>query len=150
MDNRGVATVVAKLLTLGIVLLYIGGVVSVIFGGAVPEYRTAVGDELGDRVLATAADRIQGSVPPDARSVSATRSVDVPATLRGSGYRIVVDGRSLVLDHPAGDVGGRVRLALPTHVTSVDGSWESGGEQTVRVEGGAGSVSVTLAEEDSP
>lgn len=148
MDRRGVTTVVAKLLAFGIVLLYVGGVVSVIFGGAVPEYRSAVGDELGDRVLATAADRIQGSIPPDAREVSARETVDLPATVRGSAYTVSVDGRSLVLDHPAEAVGGRVRLALPERVASIDGAWESGGEQLVRVESESSGLAVTLTEGD--
>lgn len=144
MDRRGVTTVVAKLLAFGIVLVYIGGIVSVIYGGAVPEYRSAVGDELGDRVLATAADRIQGSVPPDAHDASASVAVDLPATVRGSGYAITVDGRSLVLDHPDEAVGGRVRLALPAHVASVDGTWESGGEHLVRIERDPGGFAVRL------
>jgi hypothetical protein len=150
MDSRGVTTVVAKLLAFGIVLLYIGGIVSVIYGGAVPEYRSAVGDELGDRVLATVAHRVQGAIPPDARDVSASVSVDLPATLRGSGYVIDVEGRSLVLEHPDDAVGGRVRLALPEHVTSVGGSWESGGEHFVRVERDSGGVVVTLSEGEEP
>lgn len=150
MDNRAVAEVVAKLLAFGIVLLYIGGMVSVLYGGAIPEYRGAVGEELGDRVLVTAADRIQGSIPPTAREVSATTTVDVPATIQGSAYSIALDGRSLVLDHPARDVGGRVRLALPAHVTSIDGAWDSGGEQLVRVDGGTGGVSVRLVEGSAP
>lgn len=150
MDRRGVTTVVAKLLAFGIVLLYIGGVVSVIYGGAVPEYRSAVGDEMGDRVLATAADRIQGAIPPEARDVSATVAVDLPATLHGSAYAITVEGRSLVLDHPDEGVGGRVRLALPAHVSSIDGSWESGGEQFVRAERGSGGLSVRLLEGENP
>lgn len=146
MDNRGATTVVAKLLAFGVVLLYVGGMTTILFGGAVPDYRDAAGAELGDRVLATATDRVQGSIPPDGRAVGATRAVDLPATIRGSAYTIVVDGRSLVLDHPAESVDGRSRLSLPERVVSIDGTWQSGADTQVVVEGESGGLAVHLVE----
>lgn len=146
MDNRGVTTVVAKLLALGIVVLYVGGMTTVLFGGAVPEYRAAAGGELADRVLATAADRIQSTVPPDARVVSASRTVDLPATIRGAAYDVAVDNRTLVLDHPSASIGGRARLALPDHVDSIAGDWQSGARTVVVAETAGNGVAIRLVE----
>lgn len=148
MDSRGATTVVAKLLTFGIVLLYVGGLTATLFGGAVPDYREAAGAELGDRVLATAADRVEGSIPPDGRAVQATRTVDLPATIEGAGYTVAIDGRSLVLEHPEDAIGGSARLALPERVASIDGAWQSGAETVVRVERGSGGLAVRLVEGD--
>jgi hypothetical protein len=146
MDRRGVTTVVAKLLAFGIVLVYVGGMTTVLFGGAVPDYRDAAGAELGDRVLATAADRVQGTIPPGGRNVTATRTVDLPGTIRDAAYRIEVDGSSLVLDHPSPAIGGRARLALPGRVDSIDGRWHSGADTVVHVESRATGLAVRLTE----
>jgi hypothetical protein len=148
MDSRGATTVVAKLLAFGIVLVYVGGMTTVLFGGAVPDYRDATGAELGDRVLTTAADRIHGAIPPDGRAVGATRSVDLPPTIRGSSYVVEIDGQSLRLDHPSSSIGGRSRLALPNRVSSVDGSWQSGAETVVSVERADDGLAVRLLEGD--
>lgn len=144
MDNRAATPVVAKLLTFGIVVLYLGGMTAVLYGGAVPEYRDAAGAELGERVLAAASDRIQGAIPPAGRHVSAIRPVQLPATIRGAAYRIEVDGRTVVLDHPSTAVGGRSRLVLPDRVEAVDGSWHSGADTVVFVDGDADGLAVRL------
>jgi hypothetical protein len=146
MDNRAATTVVAKLLTFGIVMLYLGGMTAVLFGGAVPEYRDGAGAELGERVLVTAADRVQGTIPPAGRVVTANRSVDLPSSIRGAAYRIVLDGDSLVLDHPAPSISGRQRLALPARVSATEGSWHSGADTVVSVRGDAAGVVVRLTE----
>ncbi|MFB6308786.1 MAG: hypothetical protein ABEH35_05595 [Haloarculaceae archaeon] len=132
-DSRAVSPVVEKLLVMGIVVLFVGLLTTTLFGGVVPDYRAAVGSELGDRTLALAAERIQQAVPPDATAVRSRTRVELPATIRGTGYALVVDGRSLVLDHPDAAVGGRIRLALPDHVAVVTGRWQSGAETTVVV-----------------
>lgn len=134
MDNRGVTPVVEKLLTIGIVVIFIGSTTAILYGSAVPGYRDAVGSELGDRVLASAADQIQSSVPPNATAVSGRGTVDVPRTIRGEPYEIRVDGRSLVLDHPSRAVAGRLRLSLPDHVEAVSGTLDSRGADEVRIE----------------
>lgn len=149
MDRRGATTVVAKLLTFGIVLLYVGGLTAILFGGAVPDYREAAGAELGDRILATATDRVEGAIPPDGRFVEATRTVDLPATIEGSGYTVAVDGRSLALEHPEDTIGGSARLALPERVASIDGSWQSGAETMVRVERESSGLAIRLVEGDA-
>lgn len=133
MDNRAATPAVGKALEAGLVVLYIGLLTTALYGGAVPEYRSAAGDAVGDRALATAAERVQQSVPPPARTVQVRTRVDLPDTLRGAAYRVRADGRALVLDHPHPRVGGRAPLALPDRVARVEGEWTSTDRTVVRV-----------------
>ncbi|WP_132057079.1 DUF7266 family protein [Halorussus amylolyticus] len=129
--TRGVSPVVGKALEASIVVLYISVLGATLYGGVVPDYRTAAGAEVGERVLSQSAQRVQQAVPGVARSaatrtgVEARTEVSLPETLRGRAYSIRADNRTLVLDHPRDDVGGRVRLALPQTVESVEGEWSS-------------------------
>jgi hypothetical protein len=127
--------VVGKGLEVALVVLYVGLVATVLYAGVVPEYRAAAGSEVGDRTLAAAALEVETAVPPalGSRSVSASRSVRLPDTIAGESYRVRVDGRALVLEHPDPAVGGRARLALPGRVERVRGGWASGGDPTVTV-----------------
>ncbi|WP_424000284.1 DUF7266 family protein [Haloarcula salina] len=147
MDNRGLSTVVEKLLSMGLVLLYIGLLSTTLYGGTVPAYQSAVGAELGERTLAEATARVEQAVPPDARVVSATVRVDIPATIGGSGYSVLTDGDALVLDHPDPSIGGRTRPVVPDRVTELRGSWESGSPTVVTVAGTRGNVTVTLEDD---
>lgn len=149
MDNRGVTPVVEKTLTIGLVALFLAGMTTTLFGGAVPAARDATGASIGDRVLALASERVEQAIPPNASHASARQRVDLPSTIRGSGYEIRVDGRSLVLGHPRAAIGGRSRLVLPDSVTSVIGSWESGGETVVVVRSVDGGLAVELGEGSS-
>jgi hypothetical protein len=144
MDNRALSTVVEKLLSMGLVLLYIGLVTTTLYGGTVPAYQSAVGAELGERTLAEAAARIEQAVPPAARTVSATVRVSLPATIDGAGYSIRTDGDDLVLDHPDSEIGGRTRPMLPDRVDTFEGEWQSGGPTVVVVSGTRGRVTVRL------
>ncbi|WP_336336832.1 DUF7266 family protein [Haloarcula brevis] len=146
MDNRALSTVVEKLLSMGLVLLYIGLVTTTLYGGTVPAYQAAVGAELGDRTLAEAAARIEQAVPPDARAVSATVRVSLPDTIDGTGYSIRTDGDDLVLDHPDSEISGRTRPLLPDRVDTFEGEWKSGSRTVVVVSGTRGSVTVRLGE----
>lgn len=146
MDNRGLSTVVEKLLALGIVLLYIGLLTTTLYGGTVPAYRGAVGAELGERTLAEATARVEQSVPPPGRSVTATYRVELPATIDGAAYEIHANGSRLVLNHPDNEVGGTTSPVLPDRVTSVNGSWQSGGETIVTVSGSGGNLLIRLEE----
>lgn len=150
MDNRAATPAVGKALEAGVVVLYIGLLTATLYGGAVPEYRSAAGDAVGDRALATAAERVQQSVPPAARSVAARTRVDLPDTIRGDPYRVRADGRALVLDHPHPAVDGRAPLALPDRVVRVEGEWTSTERTVVRVDGGdaPGTVVVRLESGD--
>ncbi|MFY4812977.1 DUF7266 family protein [Haloarcula sp. AONF1] len=147
MDNRALSTVVEKLLSMGLVLLYIGLVTTTLYGGTVPAYQSAVGAELGDRTLAEATARVEQAIPPNARTVSATVRVSLPETIDGAGYSIRTDGTALVLDHPDPEIGGRTRLVLPDSVDTLEGEWQSGSPTVVTVSGTRGSVTVTLEAE---
>lgn len=131
MDNRGVTPVVEKLLTIGIVVLFIGSVTAVLFGSAVPGYRDAVGAELGDRVVVSAGEQIEASIPPEGVSGTGRTTVDVPETIRGKPYELRLDGGALVLEHPNAAIAARTRLSLPVHVSSATGSIDSLGNRTV-------------------
>jgi len=146
-DSRGLSTVVEKLLALGIVLLYIGLLTTTLYGGTVPAYRGAVGAELGERTLAEATARIEQSVPPNGRSVTATRRMDLPATIDGAAYEIRANGNRLVLDHPESEVSGTTQPVLPDRVDTMTGTWQSGGETVVTVSGGRGAVTIRLEEQ---
>jgi len=144
MDNRGVSTVVEKLLALSIVVLYIGLLTTTLYGGAVPTYRTTVGAELGDRTLATAAARVEQAVPSATRHAAVQVRVDLPPTIDGAGYELNATNGTLLLTHPDPGIGGRIELVLPGHVRGISGEWQSGGALIVRVRGGPGSHVVTL------
>ena len=133
-DDRATSAVVGKALEAALVVLYVGVLASALFGGAVPEYRTAAGAEVGERVLAEASTRVQQAVPANATAVSARTRVDLPRTIRGRSYDIRADGRSLVLDHPDPAVARSTPLALPETVETVSGNWSSRERAVVVVE----------------
>jgi len=143
-DARAGSAVVGKALEAAIVVLYVGLLTSTLYAGAIPEYRTAAGQEVADRTLADASADIRSAVPPNASRVNATVRVDLPATIRGEAYALRVDGRQLVLDHPHDAVGGRTPLALPRTVDSIDGQWASRTDAVVRVRGDADGLAVRL------
>jgi len=132
-DERAVSTVVEKTLAIGLVTLYVSLVSVTVYGGVVPEFRATAGDQLTDRTLATATERVQQAVPPNATAVDARIRVSLPATIRGDSYEIRADGRTLVLDHPDSELDERARLALPSSVTRVEGRWQSGASTYVHV-----------------
>lgn len=133
---RGQSTVVGKALEAGVLVLFVTLLTTALFGGAVPAYRSAAAQSVADRTLAAAALHVQQAVPPDGRSVDARVRVTLPATIGGTAYAVRTDGPWLELEHPHPEVGGRVRLALPTTVDRVTGRWESGEPARVRVTGG--------------
>lgn len=146
-DSRAVAPVVGKTLEVGLVVLYLSAVSAVLFGGIVPDYRTGAASEVGDRTLAGAAERLGAAVPPNVMTVDVRRHVDLPRTIAGAGYAIRADGPSLVLSHPDPDVGGRVYLALPDHVVSVQGTWSSRKAAIIRIVSVQRGVAVRLESE---
>lgn len=126
--RRGATPVVGKVLEAGIVVLYIGLLTTILYGGLVPDYRAAAGAEVGDRALAEATQEIQGSVPAS-RHAEARATVDLPDRIQGSNYQVRAVEQSgdpaLVLDHPDPEVGGTVPVLLPDDVTAFEGAWES-------------------------
>lgn len=131
--DRGLAPVVGKTLEIGLVLLFIAGLSTALFGGVVPDYRTAVGGEVAERTVIAAAERVDAAVPPKARSARVERRVPLADTIRGAAYRVAAEDRTLVLEHPARGVDATARLALPSRVVSVEGTWHSGADTVVIV-----------------
>lgn len=148
--DRALAPVVGKAMETGLVVLYLGLVTTALFGGAVPDYRTAAADDVADRTLATAAQRVQQAVPPNASAVRARARVDLPDAIRGQAYEVRAEDRTLVLDHPHPDVGARARLALPASVVDVSGRWTSAEPAVVDVRGRPDGVAVRLRRGGSP
>jgi hypothetical protein len=146
-DTRGVAPVVGKALEVAIVVLFVGVVTTGLYTGVVPEYRDTAGERIGDRTLATAGDSLEDAIPPTATRVDRRVRVDLPETIRGTGYWIRTDGQTLVLDHPREGIGGRLRLNLPADVVSVAGRWSSYEPTLVAVEGSSDRLTVRLVRE---
>lgn len=135
MDNRGLTPVISKALSIGIVVLYIGILTTVLYGSVIPEYRMATANEVSDRTLATAAERVQQAVPPPTRHIDARFSLELPGTIRDQAYSLQAANRSLVLNHPHPNIGGRVPLVLPRTVIGIEGKWQSHETLIIRVEG---------------
>jgi hypothetical protein len=144
-EDRALSPVVGKALEAGIVVLFVALLTTTLYGGVVPNYRTAVGSEVGDRALVAAAERVERAVPSTATHVDRRVAVALPPTVRGAAYRVRTENESLVLDHPRPGVGGRVRLSLPAHVGNVTGTWSSGSRSWVVVRGGE-NATVRLAD----
>jgi hypothetical protein len=115
------------------VTLFVSLVSVTVYGGVVPDTRTAAGEQISERALASAAERVQQAVPPNATAADVRVRVELPPTIRSAGYEIRAENRSLVLDHPRDRLDGRARLALPSSVVRVEGQWESGESTYVRV-----------------
>lgn len=145
-DERGVTPAVSKALEVGVVLMYVGLLTTALYGSAVPAYRSAAGAEVADRTVVSAAERVEDAVPPPARQVAVRHRVDLPATIRGSDYRLVADGEALVLDHPHEAIDGRAALALPDRVASVSGAWQSDTPSVIVVESTAAGPEIRLEE----
>jgi hypothetical protein len=143
-SNRAVAPVVGKALEAALVVLFVVLVTTALSTSVVPGYERVAGQRVADRTLAGAAERVQQAVPPAARSASAHVRVDLPRTIAGQGYRVRTDGRALMLDHPDGALVARSRLALPSRVVDVEGSWSSRAPAAVRVESANGGLVVRL------
>lgn len=131
MGERAVAPVAGKVLEIALVLLYVGSVTAALYGGVVPGYRTAAGTEVGERALATSADRVEAAAVPG-RNVSVRARVDLPARIRNEPYVVRAGDGVLVLDHPHPDIGGRVPLVLPDDV-AVQGAWHSARPANINV-----------------
>lgn len=145
-DRRGVSPAVAKSLAAGIALLYVAGMTGLLLGTVVPGYETAAGDELADRTLATAAGEIEGAAPGVEGNVTTRATTDLPATIRNTGYRLVLSGRSLRLAHPADGIGATTRLSLPHNLTVRNSTIDSGAGLAVRVSGPVGNRTLTAEE----
>ncbi len=116
------------LLTVGLVTLYVLGTALLIYGGVIPEYRTAAGVELSDRVLVETAGTLQTSTTalnPETSHGTVMREVTLPSTINGATYRIRAVDSQLVLEHPQPAISSTQPLVLPTYVETISGSWNS-------------------------
>ncbi len=150
--SRAAAPAVGKALEAGIVVLFVALLTTTLYGGVVPNARTAAADEVGERTLQHAAANIEAAVPArasaeaDAGEIIAERRVTLPETIRDRGYRVTANDTSLVLVHEHADVGGATPLVLPDSVRAVRGNWtDSDGFVRVRAHSDGGFV-VELAE----
>jgi FlaG/FlaF family flagellin (archaellin) len=144
MDNRAVSPVVGKLLAAGLTVLYIASVSGLLVGGLVPDYRAATGDELGERVLATAADHVEQARPATDGTATTRVEVNLPATIRDEQYRLVLGNRTLRLDHPNDALDARTRLAVPRNVTVRNNTYHSGGTLVVTMSGPPSNQTLSL------
>ncbi|MFC6826530.1 DUF7266 family protein [Halopelagius fulvigenes] len=143
--DRALSPVVGKGLEVGIVVLFVALLTTTLYGGVVPDYRTAAGAEVGERALVGAAERVEGAVPERSVGVERVVSAPLPATVRGDPYRVRATNGTLVLDHPNPGIGGQVRLAMPSRVSNVTGTWTSSDPSWVVVGDGARGPRVSLA-----
>lgn len=144
MADRAVSPIVGKAMEATIVVLYLGLVTAVLYGGAVPEYRATAGTEVAERTVAGAAADLQDAVPPAAVDAEVRVRVSLPATIAGDAYRVRATSERLVLEHPDPDVAAETALVLPERVARVQGTWESGSENTVHVTTAGDSLEVHL------
>lgn len=147
MDSRAVAPVVGKLLAATIAVLYIAGTTSLLLGSVVPEYRTAAGEELSERVLAEAAGTVERAVPDSGAAVDVRVRTDLPPTIRDGGYRLVLQNGTLVLDHHDPALDARTNLSIPSRVDTVESSWEGGTTFVVRASGDGTNRTVELVDQ---
>jgi len=134
MDSRAVSPIVEKVVAVGIVALFVSGFVGALLGGVVPDYRAATGQEVGERVLARAAQTVERAIPSVDGPVRGRATAQLPATIADRGYHLELDGRTLRLDHPNPNIGASTRVAVPATATVRNGTWQ-GGDFVVRVRG---------------
>lgn len=120
--SRGVAPAVGKALEAGIVVLFVAGLTTTLFGGVVPDAQNAAAGEVGERALQHAAASVEDAVPAVGANPSVERRIDLPKTIRRQGYRVAAENGSLALVHDHPSVGGRTPLALPERVREVRGT----------------------------
>jgi hypothetical protein len=147
-DNRAAAPVVGKALEIAVLLVFVGVVSAALFGSLVPTYRTAAGEEVGDRTLVAVAGQIDTAAAVTDSVVERRVTVSMPQTIRGAAYVVrAVDERGpqrLELGHPHPGIDGSVPLATPP-AAAVDGTLRSTSEPTVVVTRNAsGTVRVVL------
>ena len=149
MDDRAVSPVVGKAFEIAVLVVFVGLVSSALFGSVVPDYRTAAGSEIGDRVLVATASQVEvaADVPPTV--IERRAAVAMPRTIRGEPYAVRTETGNgttrLRLDHPNPAIGGETALSLPPAVAAVDGAFDSTASPGVVVRARTnGTLEVTL------
>ncbi|WP_411967971.1 hypothetical protein [Haloferax sp. YSSS75] len=160
--RRAVVPVVGKAFEAAIVVLFIGLLATVLFGGVVPDHRDAVAHEVAERTISTATERVETTATVPATAVGGHRqaSVNLPRTIRRATYRIEYRANAsfgsdpnatspaLVLDHPRDSFDRKIPVTLPPSV-NVSGTWDSGTDNVVRVVVGDDGTTLELLNGDS-
>ncbi|WP_380678788.1 DUF7263 family protein [Salinigranum sp. GCM10025319] len=94
MDERAAAPVVGKTMEVAVLVVFLGVVSAALFGSVVPQYRTAAGAEIGDRVLVAAAGQIETAASGPESVVERRVDVSVPRTIRGAAYVVRAENRN--------------------------------------------------------
>lgn len=148
MDDRATSSVVGKLLGAGLVFLYLSGATAVLFGSVVPDAQRATGQELAERTVADVAARLERALEPVPGHVRGSVSLEPPATIAGSGYRLRLRDGALALVHPNEAVSAVAPIELPSTVSVVDSTVDSGARGAVVVRGEAGNRTIRLVERE--
>lgn len=131
--ERAMSPVVGKALESTLIVLYITLITATLYGGTVPEYRTAAGSEIAERTAADAAMEIERAVPPESVNADVRIQIEPPPTIVGETYRIESGERALTVAHPNSEITETVPLVVPDRIVAVEGSWQSGGRMTIVV-----------------
>lgn len=143
MDERATAPVVGKALEIALVLVYIGIVASVLYGGVIPDTRTTADQAIAERSLAASVDHIREAIPTGGTG-EVRVSITLPATIGGEPYDVVPRDGVLILRHPDPSVNAQASLLLPSRVTAVTGTWESEDSNILLVNATRDGVTVRL------
>jgi hypothetical protein len=146
MDNRATSSVVGKLLGVGLVLLYLSGATTVLFGGVVPDAQRASGQELAERTVADVAAEVERAIEPVPGHVRGRIALEPPTTIHGSGYRIRLRDGAIALVHPNDAFSTVAPLELPSAISVVDSTVDSGARGALVVRGEADNRTITLVE----
>lgn len=146
MDDRATSSVVGKLLGVGLVLLYLSGATTVLFGSVIPDAQRATGQELAERTVADVAARVERAIEPVRGHVQGRIALDPPTTIDGSGYRLRLHDGEIALIHPNDAFSTVAPLDVPSAITVVDSTVDSGASGALVVRGTAGNRTITLVE----
>jgi hypothetical protein len=146
MDDRATSSVVGKLLGAGLVLLYLSGATAVLFGGVIPDAQRATGQELAERTVADVAGRLERTIEPVRGRMEGRIAVEAPTTIAGSGYRLRLRDEEFALLHPNDAFSTVAPLELPSAVTVVDSTVDSGASAALVVRGEANNRTIRLVE----
>lgn len=144
MAERALAPAVEKLLVVGLVTLFVAGGATIAIGDVVPEVRQATGQELGDRVLAQAGNDLAAAADAGPGRVHRRVEVELPASIDGRSYDLVLSGRRLQLDHPDPSIATDHPLAVTSSLRVEPARVDGGGDVLVVVRGPAENRTVTL------
>lgn len=148
MDDRATSSVVGKLLGVGLVLLYLSGVTTVLFGGVIPDAQRASGQEVAERTVADVAARLERAIEPVQGHVQGRVAFEPPTTIDGSGYRLRLRDGEIALVHPNDAFSTVAPLDVPSAVTVVDSTVDSGASGALVVRGEADNRTIALVEEE--